>query len=70
MLAAGTVLGGNLLGCRSTLDYDICVIGSGFAGTCLALEAVEAGWRTVIIEAGAKRDKRPRDPGFGGRGGE
>jgi len=65
-LAVGTALGGSLLGCRSDLDFDVCVIGSGFAGTHVALEAVEAGWRTLILEAGSRRNERPRDPRFGG----
>lgn len=33
--------------------FDVCVIGSGFAGTHLALELVAAGYRTVIVEAGS-----------------
>jgi len=32
--------------------HDVCIIGSGFAGTFLALRLVEKGVRTVLIEAG------------------
>jgi glucose dehydrogenase len=33
-------------------DVDVCVVGSGFAGTYLALRLVERGLRTVVVEAG------------------
>jgi hypothetical protein len=52
-LALGGVLGGHLLGCRPGPDFDLCIIGSGFAGTFLGLEAARAGLTTVILEAGA-----------------
>jgi choline dehydrogenase-like flavoprotein len=35
--------------------YDVCVIGSGFAGTFLALRTAEAGLRTIVVEAGSQR---------------
>jgi choline dehydrogenase-like flavoprotein len=34
--------------------FDVCVIGSGFAGTHLALELVASGYRTAIVEAGSE----------------
>ncbi len=58
-VVAGAV--GGLCGCvgdeldRSGSDqgpFDICVIGSGFAGTYLALRTVSRGLTTVIVEAG------------------
>lgn len=36
------------------VDYDVCIIGSGFAGTYLGLRLVEQGIRTVIVEAGPR----------------
>lgn len=41
--------------------YDLCIVGSGFAGTTLGLRAVEAGLRCAIVEAGQQDfTKRPR----------
>ena len=40
------------MGCRLRPEYDVCVIGSGFAGTYLALELVKSGLETVLVEAG------------------
>ena len=34
-------------------SYDLCIIGSGFAGTFLGLRALDHGLRTVIVEAGS-----------------
>jgi choline dehydrogenase-like flavoprotein len=47
------------LGCppntaRRHADYDVCIIGSGFAGIPLALRCVEHGLSTVVIEAGSR----------------
>lgn len=43
-------------GCRRAdspiVDYDVCIVGSGFAGTFLGLRLVERGIRTAILEAG------------------
>lgn len=60
-LALSGVLGGHLLGCRPGPDFDLCIIGSGFAGTYLGLETARAGLATVILEAGsgAKKERRP-----------
>lgn len=33
-------------------DFDVCIVGSGFAGTFLALELVARGLKTLVIEAG------------------
>ena len=59
-LAGGisTALSYSLLGCRGRTAqeaglYDACVIGSGFAGTYLALTLVSHGVRTIMLEAGA-----------------
>lgn len=70
LIDSGFVLGasavGSLSGCSgggaSDGRYDVCVIGSGFAGTFLALEAVARGHETVVIEAGS----RPRREGTAG----
>ena len=45
---------------RPELDehYDVCVIGSGFAGIFLALQTAEAGLRTLVVEAGSERGQR------------
>ena len=37
---------------RSYESYDLCVVGSGFAGIHLALRAVQHGLKTIVIEAG------------------
>ena len=50
-LAGGisTALSYSLFGCRGSIPYDVCVIGSGFAGTFLALKMVEHGLRTIMV---------------------
>lgn len=35
---------------RLTEDWDVVVVGAGFAGMCAALEAAEKGAKTVLIE--------------------
>lgn len=65
-LALGGVLGGHLLGCRPGPDFDLCIIGSGFAGTFLGLEAARAGLSTVILEAGAESEEGPEPQGLDG----
>lgn len=42
------------VGSRRTPEYDLCVVGSGFAGIPLALRAVEHGLSTVVVEAGSE----------------
>ncbi len=64
LLIGGTAaLASSALGCRIGGDgevFDLCIVGSGFAGTFLGLRAVENGLRTVMIEAG-----RGLAPSFG-----
>lgn len=43
---------GNLSALDSTEPYDVCIIGTGPAGTVLAKLLVEAGIRTLMIESG------------------
>ena len=66
LLAAGAasvgaqVLGLGTAGCHvargkpgwSSESYDLCIVGSGFAGIHLALRAVDHGMKTIVIEAG------------------
>jgi choline dehydrogenase-like flavoprotein len=41
------------LGALDAADpYDVCIIGSGFAGTSLGTELANAGLRTVVLESG------------------
>ncbi len=62
-LLLGTgALGAATLGCDRlgrTERYDLCIIGSGFAGTFLGLRAVGYGLRTVIVEAGSSPQRLP-----------
>ncbi len=52
-VAAGTVVLGNRAESDATANtYDVCVIGSGFAGTYLALRAIDSGLKTLLVEAG------------------
>jgi choline dehydrogenase-like flavoprotein len=57
LVGGGALAATAALGCatdkESSETYDLCIIGSGFAGTFLGLRAVEHGLRTVIVEAGA-----------------
>ena len=39
--------------------FDICVIGSGFAGLPLAIQTARAGMKTVVVEAGFHPIKHP-----------
>ena len=55
-VAAGAALTGHLLGCGQELDCDVCIVGSGFAGTHLGIELARQGHRVVVVEAGARRD--------------
>lgn len=65
LIGSGVALASSTVSCshRSPLDerYDLCIIGSGFAGTFLGLRAIDHGLRTVIVEAGSspQRDGSP-----------
>lgn len=60
-LLGTSALGAAALGCDrlGRERYDLCVIGSGFAGTFLALRAVEHGLRTIVIDAGSSPQRFP-----------
>ena len=61
LVGSGALAAASALGCRadrgSDDPYDLCIIGSGFAGTFLGLRAVDHGLRTVIVEAGASPER-------------
>lgn len=50
LLARGNQIPGSR---RATVEHDVCIIGSGFAGIYLGLKLAEGGLRTLILEAGA-----------------
>ena len=39
--------------------YDVCIVGSGPAGTVLGTRLVEHGLRTLILESGPESDDAP-----------
>jgi choline dehydrogenase-like flavoprotein len=46
----------------SVLEYDVCIVGAGFAGITLALELGEAGLRVGLLESGGlKREPDTQD---------
>ena len=49
--AAGGLLGAAWWRRRRAPIYDVCVIGSGFAGTHLALRMLERGYSVAVLEA-------------------
>lgn len=49
-LAGGVAVAGAMP--SAPLDYDVCIVGSGFAGTYLGLRLVARGIKTAIVEAG------------------
>ncbi len=58
LIGSGAVLASSAVGCApDDSSYDLCIIGSGFAGTFLGLRAVQHGLRTVIVEAGSSPEK-------------
>ncbi len=64
LVGATSLAAVSALGCSRDPDldaesFDVCVIGSGFAGTLLARRTVANGLKTVMIEAGS----HPRKPG-------
>jgi choline dehydrogenase-like flavoprotein len=60
-VAAGALARSRVPGAEAAADFDVCIIGSGFAGTFLGLRLVQRGIRTVILEAGPwlARDANP-----------
>lgn len=44
--------------------FDVCVVGGGPAGLAVALDCVEAGMRTLIVEAGGLTASTEADPMF------
>src|SRR5262245_55090627 len=42
------------LGETQTLEADVCVVGSGAAGLCLAAEFLDTRWRVLVLESGLK----------------
>jgi glucose dehydrogenase len=51
-------LAGGMLACRRRAapapPFDVCIVGSGFAGVYLGLALAEAGARVVVVEAGPR----------------
>ncbi len=63
-LLGGGALAAAAVGCGPlgrARRYDLCIIGSGFAGTFLGLRAVEHGLHTIMLEAGSSPQRLP-DP--------
>ncbi|MBW2269986.1 MAG: GMC family oxidoreductase [Deltaproteobacteria bacterium] len=46
----------------ATVPYDVCIVGSGFAGTVLASELASAGVRTLMLESGGSLQRWFLDP--------
>jgi glucose dehydrogenase len=71
--SAASVLG-SVVACRGNGSasvsgvYDLCVVGSGFAGTLLALELARKGKRTILIEAGGGKSNLARSFDFNNEG--
>jgi choline dehydrogenase-like flavoprotein len=69
LIGCGTALASGAFGCRADESdaavYDVCIVGSGFAGTHLGLQLVERGLRTVVVEAGARPGESRSGASFG-----
>jgi choline dehydrogenase-like flavoprotein len=48
----GLFTGLELASCERRSEFDVCIVGSGFAGAILAAELVRRGTRTLLIEGG------------------
>jgi len=55
---------GRLGDIREDTIFDVCIIGSGFAGAVLGDALVKYGIKTVILESGHNPDRQSRDPRF------
>jgi choline dehydrogenase-like flavoprotein len=49
---------------RESAPFDVCVVGSGPAGTLLGIQLARAGLRTVIVEAGVNPAELAREPRY------
>ncbi len=49
---------------RESAPFDVCVVGSGPAGTLLGIQLARAGLRTVIVEAGVNPGDLAREPRY------
>ena len=56
LIGCGAALASSSLGCRGDEGrvHDVCIVGSGFAGTFLGLRLVGRGVDTVLVEAGSQ----------------
>ncbi len=62
--AAGTCIGFPFVVRGGKADFDVCIVGSGFAGVFLGLRLARRGLRVAIVEAGRSttRGLEARDP--------
>jgi glucose dehydrogenase len=49
---------------RESAPFDVCVVGSGPAGTLLGIQLARAGARTLIVEAGVNPRELAREPRY------
>jgi len=57
---------GDLSAAREATPWDVCIIGSGPAGTVLATELARRGQRTLLVESGIALDKLGSEPRLAG----
>ncbi|MBX7098890.1 MAG: GMC family oxidoreductase [Myxococcaceae bacterium] len=60
-MSQGTIRGGAELTADTTVDCDVCVVGSGSGGSWLAHELVKQGKRVVLLEEGGHHTRREFD---------